>query len=184
MDRLISPVGEGCACQRHERENRMSLVLLLARLVLAFIFVVAGLAKLADLAGSRQALRNFGVPAALANPFGMLLPVAELAVAGALILPFSAWWAALGALALLLLFVVGIGYNLAHGRTPDCHCFGQLHSTPAGWPTLMRNLLLAAFAGFIVGFGYANAGASITDWLSTLAIAQRIEVGVAALVVA
>jgi hypothetical protein len=39
----------------------MSLVVLLARVVLALIFLVTGLAKLADLVGSRQALRDFGV---------------------------------------------------------------------------------------------------------------------------
>jgi len=105
----------------------MTLLLLCVRLLLALVFLVAGLAKLADLAGSQQALRDFGVPARLANPFGVLLPLAELAIALVLLLPVSAWWGALGALALLLLFVVGIGSNLAHGRQPDCHCFGQLH---------------------------------------------------------
>jgi uncharacterized membrane protein YphA (DoxX/SURF4 family) len=42
----------------------MNLVILLARLLLCVVFLIAGLAKLADLAGSRQALRDFGVPAA------------------------------------------------------------------------------------------------------------------------
>src|SRR3989440_4627818 len=107
----------------------MALVLLIARLLLAAVFLVAGLAKMADLAGSRQALRDFGVPAVFASPFGTLLPLAELTVAVALIPTVSAWWAALGAVVLLLLFVVGIGFNLARGRTPDCHCFGQLHSS-------------------------------------------------------
>src|SRR6266566_2700161 len=97
-----------CACQTHEREDRMSVVVVLARLVLALIFVVAGLAKLADLAGSRKALRDFGVPAKLATPFGLLLPLAELAVAVALIPTRTAWWGTLGALVLLLLFVGGI----------------------------------------------------------------------------
>src|SRR5260221_10425644 len=99
----------------------MSLALLLARLLLAAVFLVAGLAKLADLAGSRQALRDFGVPAKLSTPLGLLLPLAELAVAVALLLPATTWWGALGALALLLLFVGGIGYNLARGRQPECH---------------------------------------------------------------
>src|SRR5207302_1416999 len=53
----------------------------------------------------------FGVPSVLADPFGVLLPVAELAVAVALILAATTWWGALGALALLLLFVAGIGSN-------------------------------------------------------------------------
>ena len=124
--------------------------LLAARLLLAAVFLVAGLAKLADRAGSRKALVDFGVPVALAAPLGLLLPLAEIAVPAALVSIPSAWWGAVGALALLLLFVAGISVNLARGRKPDCHCFGQLHSTPAGWPTLVRNAVLAAIAGFVV----------------------------------
>jgi len=162
----------------------MGLALLIARLLLAGVFVVAGLAKLGDLAGSRQAMRDFGVPALLAAPFGLLLPLAELAVAIALIPTVSAWWGALGALVLLLLFIVGIGYNLARGRQPECHCFGQLHSTPAGWPTLMRNLVLAIIASFIVGLGRVNAGLSIVNWLDVLTTAQRIELFVGVILLA
>jgi peroxiredoxin/uncharacterized membrane protein YphA (DoxX/SURF4 family) len=154
----------------------MSLILLLARLGLAAVFLVASLAKLADLAGSRQAMRDFGVPAKLAPPLGLLLPLAELAVALALVPPLTAWWGALGALALLLLFVVGIGYNLARGQHPDCHCFGQLHSAPAGWPTLLRNLLLAAIAGLVVAFGRSMPGPGALDWLAPLTAIQRLEV--------
>ena len=154
----------------------MAFALLTARLLLAAVFLVAGIAKLADLAGSRQALRDFGVPARLADPFGLLLPLAELAVAVALLLPATAWWGALGAVALLLLFVGGIGSNLARGRQPECHCFGQLHSAPAGWPTLLRNLVLAALAGVVVGFGRSAPGPGVFDWMIALPVAQRIEV--------
>src|SRR5437868_2403025 len=150
----------------------MGILLLLARLLLAVVFVVAGLAKLADRAGSRQALVGFGLPAALAAPLGILLPLAEVAVAVALLPAASAWWGALGALALLLLFVAGIGFNLARGRTPDCHCFGQLHSEPVGWTTLARNAILAAIAAFVVWQGRANPGVSAVSWLGTLTAAQ------------
>jgi len=159
-------------------------MLLLARLLLAGVFLVAGLAKLADLKGSRQAMRDFGMPTLLAAPFGVLLPLAELAVGIALLPTLSAWWAAIGALALLLLFVGGISYNLARGRQPDCHCFGQLYSRPIGWPTLMRNLLLAAVAGFIVGFGWNNAGVDFFALPGSLALAQRIELAVGVVLVA
>src|SRR2546428_7919307 len=151
----------------------MSLVLLFARFLLAVIFVVAGLAKLADRAGSQKALQDFGLPAALAQPLGLLLPLAELAVAVALLLPVTDWWGALGALLLLFLFVGGISYNLARGRTPDCHCFGQLHSAPAGPSTLIRNLGLAALAGVVVVFGRTTAGLDLGSWLGTLALTQR-----------
>ena len=131
------------------REIFMSTVLL-ARVLLAAVFAIAGLAKLADLKGSRQALRDFGVPAPLAPVLGTLLPLTELAVALALLPPRTAWWGAVGALVLLLVFVAGICYNLARGRRPSCHCFGQLHSAPVGWFTLTRNLVLAGVAGCVV----------------------------------
>ena len=63
----------------------MNLALLVIRLLLAAVFVVAGVAKLADPKGSRQAIIDFGVPAGLASPLGILLPLAELVCAGALI---------------------------------------------------------------------------------------------------
>jgi peroxiredoxin len=142
-------------------------------LLLAVVFVAAGAAKLADRAGSRQAVADFGVPSSLATPLATLLPLAELAVAAALIPAASAWWGALGALALLLLFVAGIGINLARGRKPDCHCFGQLHSSPAGWKTLARNGILAAVAGFVLWEGYEDgAGPSALSWLGALTTAQ------------
>src|SRR5690242_4358466 len=150
----------------------MAIALLIARLLLAAVFLVAGIAKFADLAGSRQALRDFGVPAQLSTPLGTLLPLAELAVAVALLLPITAWWGALGALALLLLFVVGIGYNLVRGRHPDCHCFGQLHSAPAGWLTLIRNLVLATVAGVVVAFGRSMPAPGVLDWLAPLSVSQ------------
>ena len=154
----------------------MEIALLTARLLLAAMFAVAGLAKLWDPAGSRQALIGFGLPAALATPLGRLLPLAELAVALALVPTISAWWGALGALALLLVFVAGIGYNLARGRRPECHCFGQWHSAPAGWSTLIRNLGLSAVAGVVVAFGRITPGSGVLDWLAVLTVTQRIEV--------
>jgi thiol-disulfide isomerase/thioredoxin len=95
-------------------------------------------------------------------------------VAAALIPASSAWWGALGALGLLLLFVVGISINLACGRTPECHCFGQLHSAPAGWGTLARNGVLAAIAGFVLWAGSEGGGAgpSAISWLGALSTAQ------------
>jgi methylamine dehydrogenase accessory protein MauD len=150
----------------------MDVALLLARLLLASVFMVAGAAKLADREGSRRALADFGVPITLATPLGVLLPLAELAVGAALIPAATAWWGAVGALVLLLLFVVGISASLVRGRKPECHCFGQLHSAPAGWKTLARNGVLAAVAGFVVWWGYDGAGPSAVGWLAGLSAAQ------------
>lgn len=45
----------------------MNITLLIARLLLAIVFLVAGLTKLVDRKGSRQALIDFGVPAPMAH---------------------------------------------------------------------------------------------------------------------
>jgi methylamine dehydrogenase accessory protein MauD len=152
----------------------LNTALLIARLLLVGLFAVAGMAKLADRAGSRQAIVDFGLPVRLATPLGILLPLCELAVAAALIPTATAWWGAVGALALLLLFIVGISINLARGHKPDCHCFGQLHSSPAGWKTLARNGTLAAVAGFVVWEGRDGAGPSAVAWLGTLSAVQLV----------
>ena len=104
-------------------------------------------------------------------PLSSLLPLVELGVALALLPAVSAWWSALGALGLLLVFVVGIGVSLLRGRRPACHCFGQLHSAPVGWPTLARNGALAGVsgvAGVVVVNGPAGVGPSAVAWVGEL----------------
>jgi uncharacterized membrane protein YphA (DoxX/SURF4 family) len=49
----------------------MGAALLGLRLLLACVFLVAGVAKLADLAGSRRAVIDFGVPERLAGVVGV-----------------------------------------------------------------------------------------------------------------
>ncbi|HEU5374816.1 MAG TPA: MauE/DoxX family redox-associated membrane protein [Ktedonobacteraceae bacterium] len=152
----------------------MALALLLARLLLSVVFLIAGVAKLADLPGSQKALHHFGVPEALARPLGIVLPLAELTVAVMLVSVQWAWYGALGTLVLLLVFSAGIGYNLARGRRPDCHCFGQLHSAPVGPSTLARNALLALVAVLVARFGRGSAGLSVTGWFTAWPVAQQI----------
>ena len=150
----------------------MDAALVVARLLLALVLLSAGAAKLADREGTRQAIVDFGAPSALAAPLGLLLLLAELAIAATLLPASTAWWGALGTLALLSVFVVGITYNLARGRKPDCHCFGQLHSAPAGWKTLARNGVLTAMAGFVLWEGYDGVGPSALTWLGALSAVQ------------
>jgi thiol-disulfide isomerase/thioredoxin len=128
----------------------MSLIFILVRLGLVGVFGVAGFAKLLDRRGTREAVINFGTPAKAADAVGLLLPLAEIAIAIGLLLEGAARWSAVGALALLGIFIAAIAVNLGRGRAPDCHCFGQLHSKPLGWSTLLRNIVFALGAGLIV----------------------------------
>jgi methylamine dehydrogenase accessory protein MauD len=136
--------------------------------VLAGVFAVAAVTKLADLPGSRAAAAEFGVPPRFAPAVGTLLPFAELAVAAALIPAGSARIGAIGALVLLVAFVLAIAHSIRRGEAPDCHCFGQLSSAPVGWRTLVRNGVLVGLAAFVVAAGWGNAGPSASAWIGQL----------------
>jgi len=152
-----------------EKRIFMGLAFLFLRLLLAFIFVRAGLARLADLAGSRQTLRGFGV----------LLALAELAVAVALIPTQTAWWATLAACGLLLLSVASIGYQLVRGRQPERYDVDQMHKGIVGWLKLGYHLVLAAIVAFMLWQGQHNVGPGVLDWLAPLTTVQRVELLVA-----
>ncbi len=143
----------------------MDIVLLAVRLGLAIVFVVAGVAKLADPSGSRQSLQAFGVPRSLIPSGAVALPILEIVLALGLLPSSTAWFASIGMVGLLASFVGGIAYNLARGRRPDCHCFGQLYSKPIGIGTLVRNGLLVMLAGMVVIAGQTGSGPSAVAWL-------------------
>lgn len=146
------------------------------RVLLAAVFLVAGVAKLLDREGTRAAVQDFGAPAALAGPLAVALPLAEIALAVLLIPTATAVAGALGALALLTLFSAAIALSLARGHAPECHCFGQLHSAPAGWATLARNGALAAVAGLTFAGSIAEPGTGTFEWLAGLGTAEVVAV--------
>jgi len=152
----------------------MDVSLLLARLLLAAVFLVAAIAKLRDPAGSRKAVGDFGMPAALASPFAFMLPFAEIAVAVALVPTASAWYGAAGALVLMAVFTAAIIVNLLLGRRPDCHCFGELTNSAIGWPTVARNVAIGAVAVFIAAQGTGGSGSSAVAWLDDLNVAEGV----------
>jgi thiol-disulfide isomerase/thioredoxin len=123
---------------------------MVARLLLCTVFTVAAWTKLIDRQGTREAIVAFGAPERAAAPLALLIPVAELAAAALLLPAATAVAGSLVALGLLLVFSVAIAVNLARGRAPECHCFGQLHSAPAGPRTLARNFALAAAAVLVL----------------------------------
>ena len=162
----------------------MGPTLLVCRIVLAAVFATAGVAKLADRAGSSRAVAEFGVPKRMSSSVGVLLPVAELAVAVALVPLFSARFGALAAAGLLALFIGAIVYAMAHDRAPDCHCFGQIHSAPAGRAAVTRNAVLLAAAVFVAAAGWDRAGINATEWVTGVPAAWLLAVVAAAVIAA
>jgi thiol-disulfide isomerase/thioredoxin/uncharacterized membrane protein YphA (DoxX/SURF4 family) len=150
----------------------MHLIIVLLRIALSAVFGIAGVTKLLDQRGTREAVKNFGSPESLALALSVVLPIAELTIAAGLLFAGTAGASALAALLMLGLFVVAISVNLARGRIHDCHCFGQLYSRPLGWPTLVRNLIFALGAGIVLWQAYTRPGWSVFSTLAQLSSIQ------------
>ena len=146
----------------------MHLITVLIRLALSAVFGIAGVTKLLDQRGTRDAVKNFGSPESIAPALAIVLPIAELAIAAGLLFNSTVVLSGIAALLVLGMFVVAISVNLAQGRTHDCHCFGQLYSRPLGWPTLARNAIFAGAAGFVLWQARAEMGPGVFSTLSQL----------------
>jgi peroxiredoxin len=152
----------------------VDVLLLVCRLILAAVFAVAAVAKLADRSGTRRSLEGFGVPSAAAGHLAVAVPGAELLVAAALVPVATAWAGALAATALLAGFAGAVALALVRGVEADCHCFGRLSSEKVGWSTLVRNLLLVGLAAFVAIAGADDAGASVPAWVGGVALAAGV----------
>ncbi len=144
-----------------------------ARLVLAVVFALAAVAKLADRDRSEDAVVNLGIPDRLAPTIAWLLPVAELAVAAVLVPASTARLGAGGAAALLLVFSVVVALNLRAGNTPNCHCFGQLGAKKIGPGTLVRNGFLAGLAALVLAAGPGFPAGAPAEWFTDLGATEQ-----------
>lgn len=145
--------------------SSLGIIGLAASLILAAVFAAAGIGKLADRSGTQVAIREFGSPTNLVRPLGLGIPFAELAVAVLLLYGSTRAVGGAGALGLIALFSAAIAFSLARGRAPECHCFGQLHSAPASWKTLVRNGVLAVLGAVALGSGLAGETPGMFTWM-------------------
>ncbi len=156
----------------------MSVAVSVSQLVIAAVFAIAAVAKLVDLTGTRRSIAEFGIPARAVRAVSVALPIVELGIAVGLMWPRSARWAAVAALALVLLFCAAIVRALSRGSAPGCNCFGGLAQTTIGLKTLVRNTALGALAAFaVLGSGTGTGG---LGWLDDVVIPPRVATAVIA----
>jgi uncharacterized membrane protein YphA (DoxX/SURF4 family) len=144
----------------------MDVLLLIIRLVLFSVFALAAVGKFLDLKGSEKAVKDFGTPDEFAKTFAIALPFAEIVFAFCFLFVTTSWIGAIGALILLLTFCGGMLWQMAKGNAPDCHCFGQMHSEPISSKTLVRNIIFAVLALFLIAQGRDGQGYSFSDGTS------------------
>ncbi|MBF6065108.1 redoxin domain-containing protein [Nocardia terpenica] len=115
-----------------------------ARSAVAVVFGLSAYGKLVDRSGTRTAVAEFGIPVRWAPAVSWALPLAEAAIAVAVLPPWTAAVAALAGTALLLVFTTAVIGLLRRGKRPACSCFGATSTTPIGRTTVLRNALLIA----------------------------------------
>jgi peroxiredoxin len=129
-------------------------VVLLA--VLAAVLAAAGVLKAIDLPKFADVLVEFGLRQELIRLVSRAVPAAEVVIATALLVPAASRAAAVAAAALLTGFTIALARTLLAGRRPACNCFGTLGRRETGWDSVLRNLVLIAFAAFVAAS--ASAG--------------------------
>ena len=95
------------------------------RLVLAGVWLYAGIVKLLEPHGAREAIIGYRIfPASWVDLLGWLLPGVEVLLGLLLLVGLFTRWAALGTALLMTAFIVGISSVWIRGYSIDCGCFG------------------------------------------------------------
>jgi uncharacterized membrane protein YphA (DoxX/SURF4 family) len=100
---------------------------LLFRLVLAFIFLLAGASKVGRPWVFVHTVESYNMlPTALARPLGLALPWIELLIGLYLVIGLFTRATALAAAALLSVFFIALSVQIARGNGGECGCFGTI----------------------------------------------------------
>lgn len=144
----------------------MYMAVFTVQVLLAGVFLLAGLSKARAGVETLGTLVAFGLSPRAAYRLGPVLAASELIVGLGLLSGRTARLAATGALILLVVFTAVVILKLARGSTPSCGCFGSLSRKPISPITLIRNLVLLLAAFFVVMYSRASLGLSPVAWLT------------------
>lgn len=141
------------------------------RLAFVLLFVGAAVHKLRDLAGFRAALAAYElVPRTAARAVSAVVVAVELGIGAGLVVPALARVAAPLGMALLGVYALAIGVNLARGRGEiRCGCGGAGGERPIAPALVLRNIALAALLGLTLLPGTSREFAWLD--LATVALA-------------
>jgi hypothetical protein len=117
-------------------------------LAIAVLLASAATHKLRAPARFAKQLADYQLlPYRVVRPIARVIPVVELVIAFALLVPACRSWAALSAASLIALYAAAMGLNLWRGRRDiDCGCAGPDQAQPLRPVLLLRNSLLVGLA--------------------------------------
>ncbi|CAN5599404.1 hypothetical protein BH10ACT2_BH10ACT2_00850 [soil metagenome] len=106
-----------------------------AAAIVAAVFLLAGVLKLARPSEWRAQASGLGVPKLVSN----VVPLVEIVLGAAVLVQWQRHALAWVAFGLLVGMTALLGLRLAQGERPSCACFGSLSSRPIGVAHLARN---------------------------------------------
>lgn len=125
--------------------------LLIARIILAFVFIYAGAEKISDPKGFSQAIYNYRLfPLETINFFAITLPWLELICGILLLFGISVKENSAIIASLLFVFIVAIFISILRGLSIDCGCFGK--GNQVGWRKIGENTILLIFSLALYAF--------------------------------
>jgi uncharacterized membrane protein YphA (DoxX/SURF4 family) len=132
-----------------QTSTAMAEVALAIRVLVSLVFLTAAYGKLRHWTVLHGVVANYRLlPQALVAPVAYLLPPVEALLGAALMLDLGATWPELGAAALLMLFALAMGINIARGRRHiDCGCFQSALKQTLSWALVLRNVALSLLLG-------------------------------------
>lgn len=130
------------------KPDAIGLVLFLGRIVLGGLFVYASWDKILDPAAFAGMIANYQMlPPILVNPMALALPWIELVCGVCLIVNRWTGGSALVVTALMVVFMVALGYSAYRGIDISCGCFTMTGEAPKSmWGYLLRDAALLALA--------------------------------------
>lgn len=142
---------------------------LVARLVLAAVFIVAGALKVTDLDASGRAVVAYELmPADVALTVGAIQPFFEIVLGLLLLVGLATRFAAWVSAVTMVIFISGIVSAWARGLNIDCGCFSKGGPLPPGetpdyLPEILRDVLFLAMAVFLIV--YPMSRFSLDAWM-------------------
>ncbi len=125
-------------------------LLLVARIILGFVFILAAVSKTADPEGFAQAIANYKLlPDFLINIAAIILPWIELSAGLLLLFGISVKENSAILSGLLIIFIAAIFISLLRGLDIECGCFGTVDGSKVGLQKILENVGLL-FLGIIL----------------------------------
>ncbi|MFY9399662.1 MAG: MauE/DoxX family redox-associated membrane protein [Desulfomonilia bacterium] len=127
-----------------------ALVLVSFRIVLAAVFIYAGVLKVLDPAGFSEDILNYRLlPGWMVNPVAVVLPWVEIAAGLSLLSGVLLQGGALVITGLLAVFASALAISLARGLDISCGCFGASEQSITWW-YLLRDLALLSMGAAVL----------------------------------